>query len=239
MDYSVHHAKAKLDLQVQFVYAAHVATNAPTPARRLTARGAATRARIVDAAASLVYERGIAGTSLDEVMAATGTSKSQLYHYFADKDALIREVIRAQLGRIMAAQEAAGLHDVSSWESLQRWCDHFVTATRATQGAGGCPLGSLVGELADQSEPARRVLAQCFADWQLYLSEGFSAMRDDGELAARADPAELALMMITALQGGLLMAQAMRSARPLELALNMALQHMAAYRRRPKQPGRR
>ncbi len=215
-----------------------MATKARTPARRLTARGAATRARIVDAAASLVYERGTAGTSLDDVMAATGTSKSQLYHYFADKDALICEVIKAQLGRIIAAQEA-GLHEVSSWEGLQRWCDHFVTATRATHGAGGCPLGSLVGELADQSEPARRVLAQCFAEWQSYLSEGFEAMRGNGELAAHADPAELALTVMSALQGGLLMAQATRSARPLELALNMALQHMAGYLRPPNQAGRR
>jgi TetR/AcrR family transcriptional regulator, transcriptional repressor for nem operon len=234
----VHHARAKLDFQVQFAYAAHMATKARTPARRLTARGAATRARIVDAAASLVYERGTAGTSLDDVMAATGTSKSQLYHYFADKDALICEVIKAQLGRIIAAQEA-GLHEVSSWEGLQRWCDHFVTATRATHGAGGCPLGSLVGELADQSEPARRVLAQCFAEWQSYLSEGFEAMRGNGELAAHADPAELALTVMSALQGGLLMAQATRSARPLELALNMALQHMAGYLRPPNQAGRR
>src|SRR5262249_34392996 len=172
-------------------------------------------------------------------MAATGTSKSQLYHYFADKDALIREVIKAQLGRIFAAQQAAGLQEVSSWDGLQRWCDHFVTATSATQGAGGCPLGSLVGELADQSEPARRVLEQCFADWQSYLSEGFRSMRDNGELAARADPDELALTMISALQGGLLMAQATRSARPVELALNMAFRHSAGYRRRSKKPARR
>ena len=239
MDYLVQHAETELDLQVQSVYTAHVATKAPAPARRLTARGAATKARIVAAAASLVYERGIAGTSLDDVMAATGTSKSQLYHYFADKDALIREVIKAQLARIFAAQQAAGLHEVSSWHGLQRWCDHFVTITQATQGAGGCPLGSLVGELADQSEPARRVLAQCFANWQAYLSEGFEVMRDNGELAARADPAELALTVISALQGGLLMAQATRSARPVELALGMALQHMAAYRRRPQQARRR
>ena len=221
------------------VYAADVATKARTPARRMTARGAATRARIVAAAASLVYERGFAETSLDDVMAATGTSKSQLYHYFADKDALIHEVIKAQLGRIFAAQEAAGLHEVSSWEGLQRWCNHFVTATRATQGAGGCPLGSLVGELADQSEPARRVLEQCFAEWQSYLSEGFAAMRNNGELATQADPAELALTMLSALEGGLLMAQTMRSARPMELTMNMALQHMAGYRRRPKQARRR
>ena len=124
MDCLVHHAETKLDLQVQSGYAAPVATKARTPARPLTARGAATKARIVAAAAALVYERGIAGTSLDEVMAATGTSKSQLYHYFADKDALMREVIKAQLGRIIAAQEAAHLHEVSSWEGLQRWCDH-------------------------------------------------------------------------------------------------------------------
>lgn len=216
-----------------------MATNARTPGPRLTARGAATRDRIVAAATSLVYERGIAGTSLDDVMAATGTSKSQLYHYFADKDALIREVIKAQLGRIMAAQEAAGLHEVSSWEGLQRWCDHFTAATRATHGAGGCPLGSLVGEVADQSEPARRVLAQCFAEWQSYLSAGLAVMRDNGELAAQAEPAELALTLISALQGGLLMAQATRSARPLELTLNMALQHLSGYRRRPRQAGRR
>ena len=148
-------------------------------------------------------------------------------------------LIKAHLGRIIAAQEAAHLHEVSSWGGLQRWCDHFVTATRATNGAGGCPLGSLVGQVADQSEPARRVLAQCFAEWQSYLADGFEAMRDNGELAAQADPAELALTLMSALQGGLLMAQATRSARPLELALTMALQHMAAYRRRPKQAGRR
>jgi TetR/AcrR family transcriptional repressor of nem operon len=215
-----------------------VASKARPPAARLTARGAATRARIVAAAASLVYEQGAAGTSLDDVMAASGTSKSQLYHYFADKDALLCEVIKAQLGRIIAAQEAAHLHEVSSWEGLQRWCDHFVTATAATDGAGGCPLGSLVGQLADRSEAARRTLAQCFAEWQAYLSEGFEAMRGNGELAAQADPAELAMTLMSALQGGLLMAQATRSARPLELALNMALQHMAAYRQRPQQARR-
>jgi len=137
--------------------------------------------------------------------------------------------------RRRARLPAAGLHEISSWDDLQRWCEHFITATRVTDGAGGCPLGSLVGELADQSEPARRVLAQCFAEWQSYLSEGFESMRDNGELAAQADPAELALTMMSALQGGLLMAQATRSARPLELALDMALQHTAAYQRRPRQ----
>ncbi len=66
-------------------------------------------------------------------------------------------------------------------------------------------------------------------------SNGFAAMRDNGELAAEADLDELALTMMSALQGGLLMAQTTRSARPLELALNMALGHIAGYRRSPIQ----
>ena len=203
------------------------------PPARLTARGAATKARIVAGAASLVHERGVAGTSLDAVMTATGTSRSQLYHYFVNKDALISEVIKTQLGRVIAAQEPC-LREVTSWEGLQRWCDHLVTMARATQGVGGCPLGSLVGELADRSDSARHELVRSFAHWQSYLSDGFAAMRDNGELAAGADVDELALTMMSALQGGLLMAQATRSARPLDLALNMALGHLAGYRRSPR-----
>jgi TetR/AcrR family transcriptional regulator, transcriptional repressor for nem operon len=201
---------------------------------RLTARGAVTRARIVAAAASLVRERGVAGTSLDAVMTASATSRSQLYHYFVDKDALISEVIKTQLAHVIAAQEPR-LREVSSWEGLQRWCDHLVTTTRATQGVGGCPLGSLVGELADRSTSARLELARSFDEWQSYLSSGFAAMRDNGELASETDVEELALTMMSALQGGLLLAQTTRSARPLELALNMALGHIDRYRCTPKQ----
>ena len=62
----------------------------------LTARGVATRSRIVEAAADLIYAHGVERTSLDEVMAASGVSKSQLYHYFADRDALVLEVIARQ-----------------------------------------------------------------------------------------------------------------------------------------------
>src|SRR5262249_57403212 len=105
---------------------------------RLTARGAATRERIVAGAAALIYEWGVASTSLDDIMAATRTSKSQLYHYFADKDALVHEVIRRQLGRVVAGQETE-LREFRSWAGMQRWRDHMVEVTRVTGGVGGGP----------------------------------------------------------------------------------------------------
>ncbi|MEU6220792.1 TetR family transcriptional regulator [Streptomyces sp. NPDC047022] len=52
--------------------------------RRLTARGAMTRSRIVQAAAELVHVKGVNAVTLDDVRAAGGTSKSQLYDHFAD-----------------------------------------------------------------------------------------------------------------------------------------------------------
>jgi TetR/AcrR family transcriptional repressor of nem operon len=196
---------------------------------RLTARGAATRERIVAGAAALIYEWGVASTSLDDIMAATRTSKSQLYHYFADKDALILEVIRRQLGKVIAGQEAE-LRGLWTWEGLQRWRDHMVELTRVTGGVGGCPLGSLASELADHSEPARKTLTACFSEWEAYFVDGFSAMREDGLLSPEADPAELAVTVMTALQGGLLLAQTNRDVRPLELALDMAIAHAGRYR---------
>jgi len=196
---------------------------------RLTARGAATRERIIDGAAALIYEWGVASTSLDDIMAATRTSKSQLYHYFADKDALVHEVIRRQLGRVVAGQETE-LREFRSWAGMQRWRDHMVEVTRATGGVGGCPLGSLASELADRSESVRGVLVACFAEWEAYLVDGFTAMREDGLLSPDADPAELAVTMMTALQGGLLLAQTTRDVRPLELALDMAIAHVGRYR---------
>ena len=196
---------------------------------RLTARGAVTRARIVAGAAELVYERGVAGTSLDDIMAATGTSKSQLYHYFADKDALVLEVIRSQLAKVIAGQETQ-LHELRSWDGLHRWRDHVVETTRATGGVGGCPLGSLTSQVADRSESARRVLADCFAEWEGYLLAGFTAMRADGELSPDADPQLLATTVMAALQGGLLLSQATHGVQPLELALDMAVDHVSRYR---------
>src|SRR5271154_2775552 len=87
-----------------------------------TARGMATRARIVDAAANLMRARGVSNTSLDAVLAASNASKSQLYHYFADKDGLVLAVVERQAERVLAAQEAL-LRDLTSLAGLRRWRD--------------------------------------------------------------------------------------------------------------------
>src|SRR5437016_4151848 len=115
--------------------------------RTLTARGAATRALIVEAAADLIYVHGVERTSLDDVMAASGVSKSQLYHYFADKDALVLEVITLQTERVLDAQRPH-LEALDSLPALKAWRNAMVRLNKAAQGRG-CPLGSIASELAN------------------------------------------------------------------------------------------
>ncbi|MFL6054966.1 MAG: TetR/AcrR family transcriptional regulator, partial [Actinoallomurus sp.] len=132
---------------------------------QLTRRGAATRARILQAAAQLMYARGVAATKLDDVRAVSGTSKSQLYRNFPDKGALVRDVIALQAQQLLADQHQR----LRSLRGLERWRDAMVQNNALRNGSYGCPLGSLANELAEQSAEARIALAEHFGTWKSLL----------------------------------------------------------------------
>ncbi len=204
-----------------------MAANKQSRPHALTPRGAATRARIVEAAADLIYMRGMEGTSLDDVMAASGVSKSQLYHYFMDKDALVLEVIALQAERVLAAQQPH-LGALNSLRALRAWGQAIVRLNELVQ-MRGCPLGSLANELANTSESARKRLDESFSMWRERIENGLAEMQQRGELAASADPHDLALALLGAVEGGLLLAKTAQSGRPLEIAIDMAIDHVARH----------
>jgi AcrR family transcriptional regulator len=196
--------------------------------RPFTGKGRETRQRIIDAAADLVFERGVAGVSLDDVLRATGTSKSQLYHYFNDKDDLIHAVIERQRERVLAFHRPQ-FESLSSWDDLQRWRDMIVDTQAARACRYGCPLGSLVNELAELDEFARTQLAGAFATWEEILADGLARMVEVGELRGDANTEDLALSVMASLQGGLLLAEMGRSTRPLEVALDTAIEYLRSF----------
>jgi len=193
-----------------------------------TERGRQSRSRIVEAAAALVAERGVEGTGIDHVLAAAGASKSQLYHYFADKDDLVRAVIARRYDQLIDAQ-APLLAKLDSWAAIRRWLDMWVDQTQGT-GYHGCPLGTLANELADRDDTARTDLASCFAAWEGYLVDGLTHMRDRGDLAPNADPRRLAMAAFASLQGGLLLAKTHKDVEPLRVALDAAYAHLRSFR---------
>lgn len=191
-----------------------------------TARGAATRARIIDAATELVRAHGVANTTIDAVIEASNVSKSQVYHYFSDKDDLVLAVIHRQAECVLGTHEEL-LRKLNSLAGLRRWRDAVVELTRQTNCAGGCPLGSLAAELSETPR-TRAALAASFARWASYFGMAFARMQARAGKRPSGDLKELSEAMLASLQGGLLLAQTMRSTRPLELALDMAIEHVAA-----------
>ena len=201
-------------------------TPAPTPAGpRLTGKGRATRDRIVTAAAELMYAHGVSGTSLEEVRASAGVSSSQIYHYFADKKALTRAVIGHQTQMIMDIQTPL-LSRLDSIEALEAWRD-FVLEMQHRHGCeGGCPMGSLAGELAETDPECRADLSDGYRRWRAVIRDGLAAMRDRGELRADTEVDRLALAMLAALQGGLLLTQIDRTTDALDAVLTAMIERI-------------
>lgn len=188
----------------------------------LTAKGAATRTRIVETAAELVLARGVGATSLDDIRAGTATSKSQLFHYFPDgKGELVSAIAAYQAERVLDAQRPY-LDELDTWESWERWRE-AVLAHYGSQPHWGCPIGALTTELLG-AEPGRAAELTAHMDrWRRYLEDGLERMQAAGRLRTDADPHELALATFASLHGGLALTQMMESIEPLDAALSAAL----------------
>ena len=190
---------------------------------RLTRKGRATYDRIVQSAADQMFERGVARTSTEDIRVGAFVSNSQLYHYFADKNALVRAVISYQTRQVLASHEPFFRH--LDFQALAAWRDRVVRV----QSGSRCPLGSLANELNDTDAGARRLLADGFARWAAALSQGLRGMRDRGELSPEADHDQLALNTLAALQGGLLLSSTLQDPAPLEASLDLAIGCISRY----------
>jgi TetR/AcrR family transcriptional regulator, transcriptional repressor for nem operon len=198
----------------------------------LTAKGQRTRARIVAVAADVVHRHG-AATSIEDIRKAAGVSGSQLTHYFDGKRELLREVVAARTDEVFTFHTQPSLGALDSFDALQQWVDLNVDKQIELQCVGGCTYGALAGGLAEADEETRRDLACGYEQWLELFRSGLAAMRDRGELRPDADPTHLAIMLLSAHQGGSLMTQITRRIEPLREALTAALNYVKSFRTVP------
>lgn len=186
-----------------------------------TRRGRATRDRILGAAAELIAENGVGALRLDDVERAAGVGRSQLYHYFANRDDLVGSVVQTTIDTVLAAQEPL-LVGLDSIEGIDRWFDDIVENGLRGDGLGGCPIGTLARQLSEHDDVSRGAFVEAFARWEAPLIEGLLRMQENGRLDADADVVELADLTMAAIQGGILLAQVRRKPDQLRLALRGA-----------------
>ena len=198
----------------------------PTTApEKLTPKGRATRERIVAAAAELMSQRGVARTTIEDIQEAAAVSTSQMYHYFADKGDLVAAVIDFQTDRVLAVHHMS-LDRLECLEDLRRWRDIMVDMMRGLGCVGGCPIGSLANDLAETDPLARAQVARSFVQWENMIRDGLKAIAARGELPDGTEVDNLALAMLAAIQGGLLLSQVRRNTAPLEAAVDTMIEHL-------------
>jgi len=179
------------------------------------------RQRILQAAAELVAEKGAASMSLDDVRARTGASRSQLYHYFENRDDLIHAVIGVISDRVLN-HYGEPLDHLDSWAGIDHWFDVLVQDQVDLQARGGCPIGCLAGQLAENDADARAAIAAGLERYEAHLRNGLTRMKAGGTLRRDADPVALATATMASIQGGFLLTQIRRDPNQLRIALNAA-----------------
>ncbi|CPT44965.1 Putative transcriptional regulator, TetR family [Mycobacteroides abscessus subsp. abscessus] len=195
--------------------------------RKLTEKGQATRARILEQAAELIHTKGVAATNNEQLRRVTGISGSQLNHYFPTKESLVMAVIEWQTEQVMrfyGSEQFAGFDTI---EALRSWVDYYVTHESAYR--DGCTLGSLASQIIKSDLQVHDELARAFDQWRNIFRDELRRMQSLGRLSATADPTQLADLLLSAFQGGMLLTQVQRDVTPLKNALHAAIDHVQTF----------
>lgn len=204
---------------------------ATTRPRKLTSKGEATRARILEHAAELIYTKGVHATNNEHLRRAAGVSGSQLNHYFPTKESLVLAVIAWQAERVLAVHRGERFAGFDNIEAFRDWADFYVGYERAYQ--EGCTLGSLASEIIKSDLDVRAELANAFDQWRDIFRDGLEQMQRLGRLRADGDPTRLANLLLSAFQGGMLLAQIARDVTPLKDALQAAIEYLQTFTTSP------
>ena len=197
--------------------------------RPLTPKGRATRERIVKAAAELILAEGLSSLNMDSLRKAASVSGSQLAHYFADKQAIIRAVIRRQINVVMDFHRQPKLHGLASFDDFERWIDLNMRYLRRIGYSGTPTYHALAGQLVKSDKATRATLGAGYAQWVEQLERAIQRMKDDGALVADADPGQLALVIVSAHQGGGTMAFTYRREWPHADAVRFAVNYLRMF----------
>jgi AcrR family transcriptional regulator len=191
-----------------------------TDVQRFTAKGRATRQRIIDGAAAEIRVNGAVATTLDDVMAHTGTSKSQLFHYFPrGKEQLLLAVAEQEAARVLTDQQPH-LSRLTSWAAWQRWRE--VVVERYRKQGQQCPLSTVMSEIG-RTPGAQAVTSALIEQWRGEIAAGVRAMQEQGKIAGSVDPSRAAAALLAGIQGGVTVLLSTGDISYLEAALDVGI----------------
>jgi TetR/AcrR family transcriptional repressor of nem operon len=197
-------------------------TAQPNPARR---------ERILHEAQQLFFAQGLKGVSMDDVAAAAGIKKANLFHYFPSKEALELAVLDrfgADLRERLAAQFAATDQD-DPIGAVARMFEEAARGMKRRRCRGGCFAGNLAQE-SDHRESVRVQVARLLRFWVEEVARLLDRGRASGYFRRELDPVLAAEAIVSLFEGSLLFSKASRRPGVIESARDMAIAYLQAFR---------
>ena len=198
---------------------------------RMARDGTATRTRLLDAAQDLVLERGLAGTSVDDVLSAAGSTKGAFFHHFSSKGELGRALVERwahadadHLERTMARAEAL------AGDPLQRllvFTGLLVEEARSMAPTDvGCLFASFLYERQMVDESTRALIAHSMRLWRVRVSELISAAARAHPPRAPIDADALSDQLLIAYEGAFVLSRALDDPGIVARQLNQYREHL-------------
>ncbi|HXN20494.1 MAG TPA: TetR/AcrR family transcriptional regulator [Candidatus Binatus sp.] len=200
-------------------------------------KGEQTRREIIRKAAPIFNQRGFAGAALSDLMKATGLEKGGIYRHFDSKEMLAAEAFDYAWRETLNAR----IHDLDTVSNTVDRLKQFVANFVERRGVipGGCPLLNTAIDTDDGNSVLRERARKALRGWQSYLISMISAGIKAREIRSRVNAQELATLIISSLEGAIMLGRLERSEAPL-LAVQAHLEdYLEAGVRSPKLRGAR
>ncbi len=194
----------------------------------ISERGNRTRAKIIETARELFHRNGVRATSVDQILEASGTGKSQFYHYFKSKDEIVLEVLRFYLSILRSGNAPIDVN-IESWEDLERFFYDHVEGIKMYGCERSCPIGSIGSELASENEQIRKDVNLVFEYMRDRIAFFFIDLKSRGDIKESSDPEGMADFSIAAVQGALLLSKVRKSPEAAENTVRHAIKYLRSY----------
>jgi AcrR family transcriptional regulator len=189
-------------------------------------KGERTREMILSQAASLFNQRGYAASSMSEIMQVTGLEKGGIYNHFQSKDHLALEAFEYAVERIWERYASVLEGKLGALERLRAIPEVFVEMARDPVVAGGCPVMNAAIE-SDDAHPALRERVRLVMNtWRTQIRGIVEKGVSRGELRADTDGDALATVMISVLEGAVMLSRLYRDPRHIAQAVTFLEAHL-------------
>src|SRR6202166_941975 len=187
-------------------------------------KGEHTRREIIQKAAPIFNQQGFDGAALSDLMRATGLEKGGIYRHFASKQQLAGEAFD-YAWRLALDARFGGTQEITNTVDRLKQIVWNFRDRRAGLVQGGCPLLNTAIDSDDGNHALRTKARRAFTSWRGLLQSIVEEVQRRAEIRSAIDPMELATLIVTTLEGSLMLERLQRTPE----TLNIACRHLEEY----------